>query len=191
MRRTTIFQKPPMRAFIAACAIVVLVILVIMPDRHAAPEEPPDFQEATVLYVIDGDTLDVDIDGRTYRVRLTGVDAPESVNRNEDLNTPEGDDAARFVRRLVPERSTVYLQKDVSETERYGRLLRYVWLEIPHDPDDFDEVAAKMLNAIIVESGHAAPKAYEPDTRYARVFAELAGEDWQNYPSGYDEGYDG
>lgn len=180
-RRTNIFQAPPIRAFIALLALVVLVILIVMPDRHAPTTVAPEFQVATVEYVIDGDTLDVDIDGRTHRVRLTGVDAPESVNRNEDLNSLDGERAADFVRALVPEKSTVYLQKDVSDTERYGRLLRYVWLEMPDDPDDFDEVANKMLNAIVVENGHAVPRAYEPDTRYAHVFAALAGESYDDY----------
>ena len=178
MRRgySTIFRAPPMRAFLVAVALVVLVILIIMPDRHApqVQVDSPEFQAAKLVYVIDGDTIDVDIDGRTQRVRLTGIDAPESVNRNEELNTPEGDSAADFVRKLVPENSTVFLQIDISETDRYNRLLRYVWLELPEDPDDFDEVSEKMLNAIVIANGHAVPTPYEPDTRYAWMFDVLA-----------------
>ena len=54
-----------------------------------------------LLYVIDGDTLQLRIDGQSKRVRLIGVDAPESAQRDESKNTPEGEAAALFMKELL------------------------------------------------------------------------------------------
>ena len=131
---------------------------------------------ATVVHVSDGDTLLVRLDdGQEGYVRLTGVDAPESVNPDESLNTPEGEAAAAFTRSLVQPGQRVWLARDITDTDTYGRWLRYVWLEVPNDVRDEDEVQAKMLNAILVAAGHAASRAYAPDTAYAEVFERLEG----------------
>lgn len=72
--------------------------------------------EATVVRVIDGDTIEVDIGGSLYKVRYIGIDTPE-------IGQPSGEEAATVNAELVSGK-TVYLEKDVSETDRYGRLLR-------------------------------------------------------------------
>jgi len=66
------------------------------------------------------------IDGKDYRVRYIGIDTPETVHptRGEE---PYGREASARNKELIIG-ATVYLEKDVSETDRYGRLLRYVWL---------------------------------------------------------------
>lgn len=130
---------------------------------------------ATVVHVTDGDTLLVRLDGgEEAYVRLIGVDAPESVNPDERLNTPEGEAAAAFVRSLVAPGQRVWLARDITDTDRYGRLLRYVWLEVPADVRDEGEAQAKMLNAVLVAAGHATPRSWPPDTAYADLFARLA-----------------
>ena len=123
--------------------------------------------------VVDGDTIVVDLDGRSEKVRLIGIDAPESVHPDEERNVTEGEESSAYLKSLVSPGQTLYLQRDVSDTDRYGRLLRYVWLEAPGNPDDAGEVTEKMLNAIIVESGHAQAKDYAPDTKYSRMFHSL------------------
>ena len=127
---------------------------------------PADFQKATVEYVIDGDTVDVIVDGYEKRVRLASIDAPESALRDAEQNTEEGALATEYLRSLLPVGHVVYLQKDTSETDRYGRLVRYVWVDVPDDPYDDAEIAAKMANSLVVEAGFAKAERYWPDIAY-------------------------
>lgn len=80
-------------------------------------------------------------DGR--RVQLIGVNTPESTTRHE----PYGKEAKQDAKEKLTGRQ-VWLQKDVSETDRYGRLLRLVWLEIPSDLMDKGEIRKKCLMRI-------------------------------------------
>ncbi len=94
--------------------------------------------------VIDGDTFETS-DGR--RVRLVGVNTPESTNRTEVY----GKDASHYTASKI-EGKQVGLQKDVSDTDRYSRYLRIVWFEVPTNDRDENEIRTKMLNADLVLS---------------------------------------
>lgn len=112
-----------------------------------------DEEVATVVAVIDGDTIDVDLGGRTYRVRYIGI------------NTPEYDEAcygeAASANAALVEGQTVTMYRDVSETDRYGRLLRYVY------------VGDTFVNAVLVAEGWAEAVEYPPDVSYADYFERL------------------
>lgn len=157
-------------------AMIVCCILLTRKDT----EPPEGFQPATLVRVVDGDTIAVDISGDEYKVRLIGIDTPESVASGQYLemtgkeNTQDGELASNFVKELLADTETVYLQKDVSDTDRYGRLLRYVWLEIPDDDRNIEEISLKMLNGILVREGIAKPAAYAPDTAHQKDFEYLA-----------------
>ena len=106
-----------------------------------------------VTYIVDGDTIDVLIDGQTYRVRYIGIDTPEQ-------GACYYAEAKARNRELVLDQY-VRLEKDISETDRYGRLLRYVWI------DGF------FINADLVRTGHALVYTYPPDVAYADAFLAL------------------
>ena len=74
---------------------------------------------------------------------------------------------------MLSDVTTVYLQEDTSDRDRYGRLLRYVWLDEPKDAYSRSEIESKMLNAMLVMDGIAEAVAYEPDTMYEEVFEDL------------------
>ena len=80
---------------------------------------------AQVVNVVDGDTINVLLDGTEHRVRYLGIDTPETVypTRGEE---PFGKEASACNRELV-EGATVFLEKCVSETDQFDRLLRYVF----------------------------------------------------------------
>lgn len=105
-----------------------------------------------VVRVIDGDTLEVRIRGERYRVRYIGIDTPE-------VGDPFGADATAMNRELVWEQA-VTLVKDVSETDRYGRLLRYVF------------VGDTFVNSEIVLRGYALAFTYPPDVACAETFVD-------------------
>ena len=134
-------------------------------------------QEVQVVRVVDGDTLKVsELGNANATVRLIGMDSPESVAADESRNCEEGRIASDYTKSLVAPGQTVWLSRDVSDTDRYGRLLRYVWLERPDDPANEDEIAGKMLNAILVRDGYAQVKRYKPDTTLHDIFQRWGNE---------------
>lgn len=124
---------------------------------------PPELWGAyEVVSVIDGDTIDVDIDGEAVRVRLLGVDTPESVHPDESRNTDEGKAAADWMRaKLVGEK--VYLEYDIQQMDKYGRTLAYVYL------DDRET----MVNRLMLENGLAQIMTVQPNSKYADEFYKL------------------
>ncbi len=126
----------------------------ITATRRPAPATPPDGDRAEVTYVFDGDTIEVELDGRTYRLRYIGVDTPE---REEPFYQAAFD----FNRDLV-EGKTVTLVRDVSETDQYGRLLRYVYL------DD-----GTFVNAAIIRAGMGRLVTFPPDVAQTEYLKDL------------------
>jgi endonuclease YncB( thermonuclease family) len=114
---------------------------------------------AQVVHVVDGDTIDVSIDGQTKRLRYIGVDTPETVDPNRPVGC-YGPEASNFNKSLV-EGKTVQLEKDVSETDRFGRLLRYVY------------VGDTFVNAELVKQGYAQVATFPPDVKYVEMFKQL------------------
>ncbi len=106
--------------------------------------------------MIDGDTITIE---GGYRVRYIGIDAPEIHPQAE----PFGSEAWQANRKLV-EGKEVRLERDVSETDKYGRLLRYVWV------DDI------LVEAELVRQGLARAKAYPPDTKYQEYLEQMQAE---------------
>ncbi|PLR92006.1 thermonuclease family protein [Bacillus sp. T33-2] len=122
----------------------------------------------TVGRVVDGDTFETS-DGR--KIRLIGVNTPESTTRHEDY----GKDASNYTASKL-EGKQVWIQKDVSDTDRYNRLLRVVWLAIPSNDLDENEIRSKMFNADLVLNGYAEPSTYNPDVKYSDYFVKFARE---------------
>lgn len=148
------------------------------PAASGAPGDPGGaaLERATVVRVVDGDTLVVSIDGREERVRLIGIDCPESVAPEPERNTPEGEDAAAFTKSLVKRGDAVWLERDENDVDQYGRLLRYVWLEEPASPDDAGEIGEKMLNGVLVREGYAQARRYGDDVAHASALETLGRE---------------
>lgn len=133
------------------------------------------FEEAKLIRVIDGDTIEVELNNKQYSVRLIGINTPESVapDSYKTKNSIEGTEASNTVKDMLSDIETIYLQKDISDTDKYDRLLRYVWVEKPTDENDINEISTKMLNAILVNKGIAEIATYKPDTKYEWAFKEL------------------
>jgi micrococcal nuclease len=119
----------------------------------------PSLETATVVKIIDGDTIDVSIDGRVQRVRYIGIDTPEIAHNSNQVDEPYGQEATTRNSVLVSGK-TVRLEKDVSDTDG-SRLLRYVY------------VGDLFVNAELVRLGLAKAAPYPPDTKLAGLFANL------------------
>ena len=106
---------------------------------------------AIVNRIIDGDTIEVLLAGEPARVRYIGIDTPEQ-------GEPGGDEATAFNTELVAGQQVI-LVRDVSETDRYGRLLRYVYL-----------ADGTFVNEVLVTAGYAVAATFPPDVAYAENF---------------------
>lgn len=125
----------------------------------AAEPTPANRQQAKVVDVVDGDTIKVLLDGREERVRYIGMDTPETKNPARPVEWM-GKEASAKNEELVGGK-TVLLEKDISETDQYSRLLRYVY------------VGDLMVNAELVRLGYAHAYTTPPDVKYQNLFLRL------------------
>jgi len=109
-----------------------------------------------VSRVVDGDTFVIE---GNLKVRLIGVDTPESVKPNTPVQ-PFGKEASNYTRKML-ERKKVRLEKDISDTDKYGRLLRYVYLE-----------DGTFYNELLVKEGYARSKTYDPDIKFTDILSK-------------------
>ncbi len=106
-----------------------------------------------VVRIIDGDTFEIE---GGIKVRLIGVDTPEMKNKNKTIDC-FAQEAKQKMEKLLNGREVV-LEKDVSETDRYGRLLRYVYL------------GDEMINDTLVRDGYAKIATFPPDVKFKDQF---------------------
>ncbi len=159
------------RKFVSTITLLVVLSVVALgvyfflsskSDSSPAPSAPRVTQNAVVEFVVDGDTVDLTIDGVSERVRLIGIDTPETVNRQ----TPEqcyGAEASAALRELLPVGTTVRVERDKDIRDRFGRLLLYVYRA---DDDVF-------INRWMVENGYATAISYRPNTAFEEEFARI------------------
>ena len=166
-----------MRLLATVCAALVVAACSQPVDlTRQAPatlgEEPAGYESARVTRVVDGDTIEVTITariegsgagrakvGRSYDVRLLGIDTPESVKPDSPVECfgPEASDAAT----ALLEGREVRLVDDVEEVDGFGRLLRYVYVE------------EELANARLVANGYAKALIYESNVRHADLLVGL------------------
>ncbi|MFT7507211.1 MAG: micrococcal nuclease [Acidimicrobiales bacterium] len=108
-----------------------------------------------ILYVVDGDTLDVE---NEVRIRLLGIDAPEK-------GTCYYSESHIYLQELV-NGVNVRLEKDISGADRYDRLLRYIY--VPSNDIREDDV---FINETMLREGYAKVLAIAPDNRYRDLFS--------------------
>ncbi|MCP4252779.1 MAG: thermonuclease [Candidatus Scalindua sp.] len=152
-----------MRKYLKALSLVFVLVLVSS-TIYAK-------QKTLVTRIIEGDVIQVLYGGVEKRVRLIGIDAPESRIDREALkgaNMSEHDieaiiemgaQAKAYVNGLIKRGNFVTIEFDIKEMDRYGRLLCYVYLS-----------NGKMLNEEIVKAGYANVKAIPPNVKYEDRF---------------------
>lgn len=137
--------------------VLLAVALLSVPVRPHALAQPTR-TSALVLAVIDGDTIEVLVDGRRERVRYIGMDTPEVWPADQiECYGPEA--SARNAQLVAGQR--VELESDLTDRDRYGRLLRYVWL------------GETFVNAELLVEGFAQVTTYPPDVRYVELYRDL------------------
>ena len=125
-----------------------------------APATPLDPSSATVEQVIDGDTIEIRLGGKTESIRLIGIDTPETKHPTKPVQC-FGPEASQFMHELLPEGTTVRLERDVEARDRYGRLLLYVY----RMPDNL------FVNYELAAQGYADTLSIEPNIMHRSDFS--------------------
>jgi micrococcal nuclease len=137
---------------VAACALFAGACA----PQASRPGPSAEASAARVVAVVDGDTVEVEVGGRTEHVRLLGIDTPETVDPNRPVGC-FGPEASARTAELLPEGTEVRLQRDVEGRDHFGRLLAYVFRA-----DD-----ATFVNELLLAEGYAEVLVIEPNGAYA------------------------
>lgn len=138
--------------------IFLLLLLVnCKPPRHREKIE-----KFLVTKVVDGDTFWISSgQGKALKIRLIGIDAPESRISGKKEIGYFGKEAKEFLTTLILNKF-VRLEYDVDKYDRYGRTLAYVYLE-----------DGTFLNQYLIEKGYAVLMTYPPNVKYVDLFIKL------------------
>jgi len=133
-------------------------------DTSVAPAAPPVSYtaNATVARVVDGDTIDVTLNATEARVRLIGIDTPETVKPNTPVQC-YGPEASEHTKELLPPGTPVYLERDLVARDDYGRLLSYVF-----------RTDGVFVNRDLIDNGFAVPLEIKPNLAYHVYFEQGA-----------------
>ncbi len=146
--------------------IIIFIVLAIFSSVNSYAR-----QKTTVTRIIDGDILQAIYGEREKRIRLIGIDTPESrVNKKakRDANMSEQDikkiiemgrKAKKYVDGLIKRGDLITIEFDAQESDKYGRLLCYVYLS-----------NGKMLNEEILKAGYANVMTVPPNVKYKDMF---------------------
>lgn len=134
------------------------------PSVPAADKLPDGLTRAKVVEIVDGDTLksrieEGDAEGQIQTIRLIGIDTPETKHPSQPVEC-YGAEASNRLEEMLPEGRTVYLEQDISDTDRFDRKLRYVWFEGKRDGK------AYLVNEMMVREGFAVVSTFPPDVAH-------------------------
>lgn len=156
-------MKHKYHLLIIALAILLLLttgcdVLTLL-DSGSAPVDgnygpPPKGDRAKVTWVYDGDTVEVEMGGKKWKVRYIGVDTPE-------IDQPYYEEASKANFDMVKNQNVI-LVRDVSNTDKYDRLLRYVYL-----------TDGTFVNAELLRNGYGRTINIPPDVANERYFEQL------------------
>jgi micrococcal nuclease len=143
--------------------IFLIIIVTIISIIIFNPFQSNDLVEAKVLKVFDGDTIFVQIHNENYVVRLIGINTPETKGKYNEKDEYYGPEASKFLKELLPIETSIYLENDIGNEDKYNRLLRYVFIK----PN------GEMINSILLQKGYAEVMTINPNIKYAKEFEKI------------------
>ena len=163
-------RRPPRAAVglrTAAIVITVAAAATLTVVSCSSPETDAGDQavtaNATVVRIVDGDTIVADVDGQEESVRLIGIDTPESVKVGSEVEC-FGKEASAHARELLDAGDPVRLELDAEARDRYDRLLAYVYRA-----DD-----GLFVNLAMVRDGYANSYTFPPNVTHTDDFRDAA-----------------
>ena len=135
--------------------LALVLVLVLGACGGGGADDTGDAGLAEVVRVVDGDTIVVRIRGADERVRLIGIDTPESVDPRSPVDC-FGPEASRATAELLPPGTPVRLVRDVEARDRFDRLLAYVY-----KVDD-----GSFVNLTLAATGYADVATFPPNVAH-------------------------
>ena len=164
---------------LSSCTKTNASIITKETQERTAEKKSVLLEACELVKVTDGDTIWVKPvsteDSERFKVRLIGINTPESVHSDKTKNTKEGKEASKFLKALLEKYDTLYLEYDEAQYDKYGRTLAYVWLNNTFT-DSYDDFKAYNLGAILIANGHAKPMKIKPNTKYAELYDRVENE---------------
>lgn len=143
--------------------LLALIFAFSVPFLSVVTDKKAEVRFYPVTRIVDGDTFWIDDGSRSgLKIRLIGVDAPESRNTGRKETAPYGKEASEYLKKLLTGKR-VRLEYDVARTDRYGRTLAYVYLE-----------NGIFVNAELVRNGYALVMTIPPNVKYQDMFIRLS-----------------
>ncbi|KQX61127.1 thermonuclease family protein [Paenibacillus sp. Root444D2] len=158
---------------------LLLNLVILMTACGSKPAAIAGRERVKVERIVDGDTLEVTMKGKKEKVRLIGVDTPET----KKPNTPVmfyGKEASAYTKKRL-EKETVELEFDVDKKDQYDRWLVYVW------------IGEELFNRTLVQEGYARMATYPPNIKYVDAFKkdqETARNQKKGLWKDYDKAFD-
>ncbi|MDO4522682.1 MAG: thermonuclease family protein [Eubacteriales bacterium] len=132
-----------------------------------------DLERITLERVVDGDTVYATLNGVSTKIRLIGINTPESVAADESRNTAEGVIASDYVKGLLSKGDVLYLEYDEEQTDQYGRTLAYLWLSDEVNTSSYQDFCKYNLNAVILQNTWCDTMFYAPNYKYRDWLTKL------------------
>ena len=150
-----------MRRTLICIAVLATACRSVSEPPSSKPTAPPTTFgiNATMISVVDGDTIDVNIGGHRERVRLIGIDTPETKKPNTPVQC-YGPQATRFTKSVLPADEPLHLERDVVARDDFGRILAYVYLAGD----------GQFVNLTIIRQGYARPLTIPPNVAHTDEF---------------------
>lgn len=130
-----------------------------------AEEQNGLVDRATVIAVVDGDTVLLRVGASRESARLIGVDTPETKHPTKGVQC-FGPQASEFLTRQLPAGTELRIERDVEARDAYDRLLLYLFVATPD--------GERFVNLELVARGFARPLPIEPNVRYRHLFVDAA-----------------
>jgi len=141
-----------------ACCAAAISVACGSSDALGSPSDAVE-ANAKVVRVVDGDTLVVDVGGTDERVRLIGIDTPESVKQGSPVEC-FGKEASKHTKELLSDGTPVRLVLDTEDRDRYRRLLAYVYRASD----------GEFINLALARDGYAGMLTYPPNVAHTGDF---------------------
>ncbi|MEX1218324.1 MAG: thermonuclease family protein [Acidimicrobiales bacterium] len=136
-----------------------MLLFLLLLSTVARQSSAPYAAEPTVLSVIDGDTIDVRFGYKRQRIRLLGIDTPETKDPRKPVQC-FGPEASNRTKQLLPAGTILRLEQDLEERDLYDRLLAYVWRKSD----------GLFVNLDLISGGYAEVLSIPPNTAHADEF---------------------
>ncbi|MCA1031838.1 thermonuclease family protein [Bacillus timonensis] len=141
--------------------IQICLLIVLCSCASTSIEESNSENTVPVIKIIDGDTIKVDLNGKEESVRFLLIDTPETNHPRMNGPQPFGLEAKKFTANFFS-KGKAELELDVSERDKYGRILAYVYVD-----------GVSIQEALLKEGLARVAYIYPPNTRYVEKYQQL------------------